>query len=322
MLVNKNQSFVRLQEQIKSFGVDNVEYLTYIKNKNIEILDPFSPYLSDEEKVMIRMEALSNIWYFLSECVHVPVLNGVYDDFKIQLTSFESICAAEKGLNVYNVSPRQQYGTMTWLSYLLWNILNDPDYKVALVGGNEKDSLFLREKLIDLNGLLPNYIRMDYYELRHHIVDSSYLLYQFSDNDCVDYLKSNQINPIINLNAIFFDDIENYNSDLYLKVANIFKFAKDEKVDTRIYTKTTIGEKDTCSRKAGDVISEQCPRLVPDLYNNDKISMKNRFFIYINNGYKMLMDDHETWFKEQSMMLDNDSDLINREILCVRSNVY
>lgn len=322
MIENKNQSFVRLQEQIKSFGIDDVEYLTEVKNKKIQSLDPFSPYLSDEEKRMVREEALTNIWYFLSNCVHVPVLTGVYSDFKIHLTSFESICSAEKGLNVYTVSPRQQFGTITWLSYLLWNILKDPEYNISLVGKNGNDSLYLKEKLIDINGLLPKYIRMDYYDLRDHITETCYLLHQFSDKNSVENLKSEQLNPMINLNAVFFDDIENYDFELYLKVSNIFKFIKDEKVDIKIYTKTTIGEKDTYSRKAGDIISEQCPRIVPDLYNKDKISMKNSFFVYINNGYKLLMDDYETWFKQQSMLLNNDNILINREILCTRSRVY
>lgn len=318
MSVIQNPSFVRLQNQIKSYGIEDIEYLTEIKDKSIEHLDPHSPYLSDDEKVKITKEALNNIWYFMSKCVLIPMPGG-YESYKIHLTSFESICAAEKGLNVYTVSPRQQYGTGCWIVYLLWNILKNPNYNIALLGKNSEDDGLLKEKLVDINGLLPDYMRMDYYELRKHFIPPYLVLNMFSDeNEVKQELFKHELNNL-KLKTIFFDEIEMFNYGLLLKVNKIFKYIKDEKPDIKIYTKTIIGEQDTMGRVLGDIMSEQCPRMLPDLYNLNKINIKSSFFMYINNSYTKLIDNHKEWYELQKRLLNNDVDLINREILCTRN---
>ena len=72
----KNTSFIRLASVYRAMGVRNHAFLLALHNKELQGVDPHSPYLTLDQQLMIAVECKENFWYFVREVVRVPVSGG------------------------------------------------------------------------------------------------------------------------------------------------------------------------------------------------------------------------------------------------------
>jgi len=68
----KNRSFIRLAQVYKAMGVRNHLFHLALHNPLLQGVDPHSPSLTAEQKMMIGVECFENPWYFFREVFRVP----------------------------------------------------------------------------------------------------------------------------------------------------------------------------------------------------------------------------------------------------------
>lgn len=67
-----NNSFIKMAQVLKDMHVIHNDFFLKTINEGVDILDPFNPSLSDEEKALVIKECKENIWYFLREIARIP----------------------------------------------------------------------------------------------------------------------------------------------------------------------------------------------------------------------------------------------------------
>lgn len=67
-----NRSFVRIAQLYKSMGIKNHAFPLALIQPELQGVDPHSPHLSQDQKVMIALECRSNPWYYFREVVRLP----------------------------------------------------------------------------------------------------------------------------------------------------------------------------------------------------------------------------------------------------------
>lgn len=72
----KNTSFLRLVSLYREMGVTNSLFPLTLLQPQLQGVDPYSPSLTDEQKVMVGIECRYNFWYFLREVVRIPAAGG------------------------------------------------------------------------------------------------------------------------------------------------------------------------------------------------------------------------------------------------------
>ena len=71
-----NVSFLRLTALYKEMGVKNCLFPLTLLQPELQGVDPFDEFLSDDIKVKIGLECRYNIWYYLREVVRIPPTAG------------------------------------------------------------------------------------------------------------------------------------------------------------------------------------------------------------------------------------------------------
>lgn len=71
-----NTSFIRLASVYRSMGIENHAFPLALLNPELQGVDPFSPFLTLEQKGMIAMECKHNPWYFFREIAKAPKSGG------------------------------------------------------------------------------------------------------------------------------------------------------------------------------------------------------------------------------------------------------
>lgn len=72
----KNTSFIRLAGVFRAMGVRNNAFILALHNPELQGVDPFDPYLTQEQKLLIAWECKENFWYFLREVARAPAIGG------------------------------------------------------------------------------------------------------------------------------------------------------------------------------------------------------------------------------------------------------
>lgn len=68
----KNKSFLKLAEIYRRMGIKNYAFCLTLLNPELELVDPHSKDLTDEQKTLIALECMFNPWYFFREVLKIP----------------------------------------------------------------------------------------------------------------------------------------------------------------------------------------------------------------------------------------------------------
>lgn len=72
----KNTSFIKFSALLKTMGVENHLFPLALMQPDLQGVDPFDPFLSDEMKLKIKIECTYNPWYYIREVMRVPPAAG------------------------------------------------------------------------------------------------------------------------------------------------------------------------------------------------------------------------------------------------------
>ena len=124
-------------------------------------IDPHSPTLSDDQIIRIINECIINPWYFLRECVRVPVqgnTNGV--PYLLNRANLAATWCFINGIDNYQVIPRQIGKTESTIAILDWAfLLGTTNSEFMFLNLNEDRSIANLTKLKDQRDLLPPYLQ-------------------------------------------------------------------------------------------------------------------------------------------------------------------
>lgn len=116
-----NQSFIRLAHVLKKMGVKNYYFFLALHDKSLEFVDPYSPDLTQEQKIRITMECAINPWYYFREIAPVPSGN-TKKRFKANRANISLFWAFFNNCDYFLIQPRQtgkSYSTDTLVVYVL-----------------------------------------------------------------------------------------------------------------------------------------------------------------------------------------------------------
>ena len=72
-ITTNNRSFLVVSQQLKEHGVKNNKFMLALYDEKLVGVDPYSPDLTEEQKIRIYREIRLNKWYYLREVIRIPV---------------------------------------------------------------------------------------------------------------------------------------------------------------------------------------------------------------------------------------------------------
>lgn len=159
-LQTPNRSFVRIAQLYKSMGVKNHAFPLALIQPELQGVDPHSPNLSQEQKVLIALECRYNPWYYFREVVRLPPQAGpkpvVFQANRGNMALFWSFF---NHIDCANVQPRQtgkSASTDTLMDWLLY--IGASNTSITMI---TKDNDLRKKNVERLKGIrdyLPRYL--------------------------------------------------------------------------------------------------------------------------------------------------------------------
>ena len=103
-LKTPNASFIRTAEIFRQQGIKNYYFLLQLNNRALQGVDPYSPDLTNEQKLMIAEECRTNFWYFLREVCRLKPEQA----FMANRGNISFIWNYLNHVTTYMIMPRQQ----------------------------------------------------------------------------------------------------------------------------------------------------------------------------------------------------------------------
>lgn len=158
-----NLSFLKMVKTLKDLGIQNNKFHLILYDGELMNINPFTPNLPLEIQGRIIAEAARNLFYFLRECIRVPVPGaeiGSGISFDLHRGNLAIAYLFQNNFNFYVELPRQNYKTWTILACILWA------YNLATSNSN---MLFMHQQhpyaknnlanMLALRNVLPSYMR-------------------------------------------------------------------------------------------------------------------------------------------------------------------
>ena len=318
-LSTKNGSFIKMYMYLKAHGVRNNSFMLALTHRELLGVNPYDLNLSTEKKMMIVDECERNIWYFLREVVRIPTQGANNARFELNQNNCATIFNFCLSVPTWSTSPRMTFRTM---SIKMIEICKS----IA-----RYDEAFIFDRTI---GSLPDYLTKAKKIIRKIKGDDVGLYHNTTFAFSPDQINKDD-GFAEGANIIHFSDAEYFPhiGDIYKNHEDIFKAYRNRYMALCAQSSGMISEYDakpfglffesTISDNAAEYgaidIIDSFVRWKNDFYDwpAEYFSEVKGFYIY--TGYKDLGYDDE-WLKSRSLELNNDQDVIRRELLCKRLN--
>ncbi|CAM8750790.1 terminase large subunit [Klebsiella phage vB_KpM_FBKp24] len=120
-----NKEFTRFVGVLQKMGIKNHHWPLALLNPDLVGVDPFSPNLTEDQMIAIKIEAEYNIWYYLRECLRVPPVVGEEGDLlRANRANMSLIWSYMNHIDYLLIQPRQtgksliSYCLYSWLLYM------------------------------------------------------------------------------------------------------------------------------------------------------------------------------------------------------------
>lgn len=109
----KNRSFINLYKDLRKMGIENNKFFLILYDKDLQLIDPYSPALPKDYQLKVFLECLINPWYFLREVLHIPVDGmpievGSGVKYQIDRNNLAAWYLFLNGIDHYQSKPRQR----------------------------------------------------------------------------------------------------------------------------------------------------------------------------------------------------------------------
>lgn len=157
-----NASFLRYSALLKSMQVRNHLFPLCLLDPELEFVDPFDPYISQENMLRVAAECYNNVWYYLREIARSPA--GTPEKpikFRANRGNMALMWLFFNHITTLLIQIRQtgkSFSTDTLMRYLL----NIRCRKADIVLLTKDDDLRMKnlERIKEIETLLPFYLRM------------------------------------------------------------------------------------------------------------------------------------------------------------------
>ena len=344
-----NKSFLNMHYFLKEKGIKNNKFMLALYDPDLAGINPHDPNLNFIMKQKVMRECQRNYWYFLRECVRIPVSGATGSGAKYELHRGNlamNFCMC-LNLNIFFELPRQRYKTVSALCrYLYLFNFGTTNSEMAFLHIQLKYSKANLQTFKDLREALPSYLRMDQTYTRDgkklkapNTVET--LQHPFANNKIRTVASARSEQAAANLlrgrslPLIWADEwaFVPYNSVVYSNTAPAFKtvadIARRNGTAYGILITTTPGFLTTDEGIAAFNMKENATKFDESWYDMtyDQImtlirANVNSDFVYIRFTYQQLGCSEE-WFREIcKLMLSGGSTWadIRREVLLEWSN--
>ena len=304
----KNKSFMEVSERLKKRGIKNYRFMLELQNESLQFVDPYDPNLPEKIKKDIINECKNNIWYFFREVLRITTSRGSTVPFKLDLTSCAQIYCFIKNNNCWVTKPRQLGSTICCLSLSNYTRIFHSGSKSYIVGRNINNSNSLKERSDSYIKALPDYLE----------------LFDMKEDNTVEVFTFNRLkDEIIESGYLYIDEAE-----FVPKIKSIYEKLKSERRLTLYNAYDQVNSVQLVSTisdnaQGAEKLLDESIRWYDLFYDVDFETLTNFVLssstglIHIYNSYEELGlgDD---WYRTMCALLNNDEDVIRREILLKR----
>lgn len=326
-----NSSFIKMSEYLSKNGIKNNKFFLTILDKELIGIDPFDPNLTEDVKNKIITECRNNYWYFLRECVKMPISKDTTDKYILHRGNLALNYCLENNINTIITLPSHSLRDISILIRLLWEfiIIDDKSMTSAILSKNIENNI---DKFTRLMSELPWYLQTELNPVFTSINSQELPTTIENSKNNIKLINPKDYNDIQNIDILarglvqyrkWYDELSYMeHNDILLKRQTNTSFMKafNENKPYGIIitvTPTLLGNK--TANYAYELVnnSAQFKESLYDMSLNDIINYINKFdnkYIYINFNIKQLLNDKES-FKERCIHFNNNSNAIRHEVL-------
>lgn len=329
-----NTSFLRMAVILRDLGIKNNKFFLALYDKELIGVDPFSKYLTNEQKIRIMQEICINKWYYLREVVRIPV-EGIQEGsgYKLNLGNLTLSYLSGKNINQIVVLPRQHGKTIGKICDDSW---------AANFGALNTNTIYMNKELKNsieclrifknIRNLLPSWIL----ELEAHKDDK--------DNEELKIIgyKGNSLKALpsattieaaercgrgLTTSVLYFDEFAflKYNSTIYTAALPAWKTAaenaKKNGVPYGVTITTTPNSVDTPHGKYCKEMIDSALRWRVEFFDYSDAQLAEviekgaqNYFVFVQYSYKELGRSEE-WLQKSIREFNGDLLKVKRELL-------
>lgn len=156
----KNISFLQTAMDLHTLGIKNNMFFLALYNRELRGVDPYSPFLTKEQMMMITQECIINPWYFLREVARIPDQGGTGIPFQLNRANLASSYCFIHSIDHYLCIPRQIGKTQSTISLINWAFhFGTTNSEMMFLNKTETDSINNLTRLKAQRDLLPSYLQ-------------------------------------------------------------------------------------------------------------------------------------------------------------------
>lgn len=159
-VTTKNISFLQTAKDLKTLGIKNCLFFLKLYDVSLRGVDPYSPFLTEDQIFRIINECMINPWYFLREIVRIPDQGGTGIPYQLNRANLAAAWCFLNGFDHYLVIPRQVGKTQSTIAILLWTFLfgtNNSEF--MFINKSQEDADANLDRLKKQRDLLPKYLQ-------------------------------------------------------------------------------------------------------------------------------------------------------------------
>ena len=307
-----NKSFLEVQHLLEMKGVEDNLFMMSLLNPNLLDVDIEDPKLDMETDTSIIFESRNNIWYLLREVLKVPKMGGGFEPVNINIAKLAQLFLYLQGYSTWVTAPRQT-GSTTFTNII--STLHTKDKNPLIVARDLSDSTVAGSicsptKCHDtlLWHLKTKKARL-YTQLSLGIINNRFFAF---DKDLMTNASPEQMKQIAQLpiSSIHFTDAEYVEN-----IDNIYYRLRENGFNGPFLFESVIND-DADKTGALTLLEKECVEWTTSMFDmppQDKSKIYHIQYDYEELGYK-----EAEWFERMVKVLNNDWDVIRREVLLQR----
>ena len=156
-----NKSFLDMHYYLKERGIKNNNFFLALYDTGLRGVDPHDPNLPGYIKTRILTECMRNYWYFIRECIRIPISGGT-SKYILHRANLAMNFLFTINASFYIEISRQLYKTKSALCRYLW-IYNfgTSNSEIMFMHKDHAGSKANLKDLKDIRDCLPSYLRFD-----------------------------------------------------------------------------------------------------------------------------------------------------------------
>lgn len=155
-----NHTFLRMAQVYKSMGIKNNAFMLALLQPALKGVDPHSPHLTKEQKLMVGLECKYNPWYYFREVVKLPPNGGPKPvAFRANRGNLALIWSFLGNIDTALIQPRQTGKSASTDCLMVWvQYIGTTNTKTMLLTKDDTLRQANIERLKNIRDLLPPYL--------------------------------------------------------------------------------------------------------------------------------------------------------------------